>query len=323
MPACPGASSEPPLPAGPALRLAASAGEPVPPPRAAPGWPPDAAPPPVTVPGQGSAESGVPNVARVYDALLGGKDNYAADRAAARGLAAAVPGVAQGARANRSFLGRAVRYLARQGITQILDIGSGLPTLGNVHEVAHEVAPDARVVYADIDPVVVAHARALLADSPAAASPKVAAVEADLRYPRNLITSREIREHLDLDQPVGLLLVAVLHFLTDADRPHDIVRCLAGRLAPGSYVVISHGTADHIAPGAARAAAAVYEGASAPGVARSRDDILRFFDGLDMVPPGITDPAAWRPGPTSGPVALPGQPAVFYAGIGRVPGPRR
>jgi hypothetical protein len=179
------------------------------------------------------------------------------------------------------------------------------------------VNPDARVTYADIDPVVVAHARALLADAPAAGPPKVTAVEADLRYPRNLITSREIRDHLDLTQPVGLLLVAVLHFLTDRDRPHDAVRCLAGRLAQGSYVVISHGTADHIDSDAARIAAAVYDGASAPGVARSREDIERFLDGLEMVPPGITDAAAWHPG--CAPACPSARPTLFYAGIGRVP----
>ncbi|MDQ2874819.1 MAG: SAM-dependent methyltransferase, partial [Actinomycetota bacterium] len=300
MPACPGASSEP-LSTGPALRLAASGGEAVPSSRADPDRPPGTIPPPVTVPGQLSLESGVPNVARVYDALLGGKDNYAADRDAARRLVAAVPGATWAARANRAFLGRAVRYLTGQGITQYLDIGSGLPTRGNVHQVAHEVSPGARVVYADIDPVVVAHARALLADSPAAAHPKVTAVQADLRYPRHLITSREIRDHLDLDQPVGLLLVAVLHFMTDADRPHDVVRCLAGHLAPGSHVVISHVTADHIGAEAARAAEAVYDGASAPGVTRSRDDIERFLDGLDLVPPGVTDAATWRPGPAPAP----------------------
>ena len=260
-----------------------------------------------------------PNAARVYDALLGGKDNYAADRAAARRLAAAVPGVERAARANRSFLGRAVRYLAGQGITQFLDIGSGLPTRGNVHQIAHEINPDARVAYADIDPVVVAHARALLVDAPAVGTPKVTAVEADLRYPRNLITSREIRDHLDLTQPTGLLLVAVLHFLTDAERPHDVVRCLAGRLAPGSYIVVSHGTADHIGPDAFRAAAAVYDRTSAPAVARSREEIERFLDGLELVPPGIVDPVAWRPGLAA--VGPPARPTLSYAGIGRVPQP--
>jgi SAM-dependent methyltransferase len=271
--------------------------------------------------GSGAAHSahGAANVARVYDALLGGKDNYAADRAAARQLVAAVPSAARAARANRSFLGRAVRYLAGQGITQYLDIGSGLPTQGSVHQAAHEVSPAARVVYTDIDPVVVAHSRALLADSPAASSPKVTVLDADLRYPRNLITSREIRNHLDLAEPIGLLLVAVLHFLTDTDRPHDIVRCLAGRLAPGSYIVVSHGTADHISPGAARAAASVYDRASAPGIARSRDEIARFLDGLELIPPGLTDVAAWRAVPVPRPIGPSGQPVLSYGAIGRVP----
>jgi S-adenosyl methyltransferase len=265
--------------------------------------------------------TGVANVARVYDALLEGKDNYAADRAAAAQLEAAIPGAAQAARANRAFLGRAVRYVARQGITQFLDIGSGLPTGGNVHQVAAEVHPGARVVYADIDPVVVAHARALLADSPAAPD-KVTAIEADLRYPRNLITAREIRDHLDLEQPVGLLLVAVLHFITDSEQPRDAVRLLASRLAPGSHVVVSHVTADHLTPAAASRATAVYDGASAPGVPRTRDDIERFFDGLDLVPPGLTDAATWRPSPAPGPGSAgpPGRPVLLYAGVGCVPG---
>jgi O-methyltransferase involved in polyketide biosynthesis len=324
MPSCPGPSSEP-LSAGPPPRLAVFEGEDVPSSQADPDRLPAAVPPQVTVPGQLSLEPGVPNVARVYDALLGGKDNYAADRDAARRLVAAVPGAARAARENRAFLGRAVRYLAARGITQFLDIGSGLPTRGNVHQVAHEVSPGARVVYADIDPVVVAHARALLADSPAAVDPRVTAVQADLRYPRSLITSREIRDHLDLDQPVALLLVAVLHFMADTDRPHGVVRCLAGHLVPGSHVVISHVTGDHIGAEAARAAEAVYDRASAPGVTRSRDDIERFLDGLELVPPGVTDAAIWRPGPAPapGPIGPPGRPALFYAGIGRVPGPPR
>jgi SAM-dependent methyltransferase len=262
---------------------------------------------------------GTANVARVYDALLGGKDNYASDRAAARQLVAAVPSAARAARANWSFLGRAVHYLATQGISQYLDIGSGLPTQGNVHQVAHEFSPAPRIVYADIDPVVVAHARALLADSPDVGLPRVTVLEADLRYPRHLITSREIRNHLDLAEPIGLLLVAVLHFLTDAGRPHDVVRCLASRLAPGSYIVVSHGTAEHISPDAARAAAAVYDRASAPGIARSRDDIERFLGGLELIPPGLTDATAWRPGPVPRPIGPPGHPLLSYAAIGRVP----
>jgi len=261
-------------------------------------------------------DQGVPNTARVYDWLLGGKDNYAADRAAARRLVAVVPGAARAARDNRAFLGRAVRYLAGQGITQFIDIGSGLPAGRAVHEIAREAAPGARVAYVDHDPVVVAHARALLADSPL-----VTAVEADLRYPRHLLSTREVRDVIDPGQPVGVLLVAVLHFLADSDRPHDVVRAIIARLAPGSYVAVSHVTADYLTPEAAKAAEAAYDGASAPGVARSRDDVERFLDGLELVVPGVTDVAAWRPGPA--PAGPPGRPVLFYAGIGRVPGPPR
>jgi hypothetical protein len=262
-------------------------------------------------------DQGVPNAARIYDWLIGGKDNYAADRAAARRLVAVVPGAARAARDNRAFLGRAVRYLAGQGITQFIDIGSGLSAGRAVHEIAREAAPGARVAYVDHDPVVVAHARALLADSPL-----VTAVEADLRYPRRLLTTREIRDVIDLGQPVGVLLVAVLHFVADVDRPHDIVRAITARLAPASYVALSHVTADYLTPEAAKAAEAAYDGASAPGVTRSRDDIERFLDGLEPVPPGVTDVAAWRPGPAPAGPPLRADPATRRpAHPGRPAGP--
>jgi hypothetical protein len=256
------------------------------------------------------------NVARVYDALLGGKDSYAADRDAAARLEAAVPGAARAARDNRAFLGRAVRWLAGQGITQFIDIGSGLPAAGPVHEVAREVSPDARVVYVDHDPVAVAHARALLASSP-----QVTAIEADLRYPRHLLTMREIRNAIDLSQPVAVLLVAILHFISDEHRPRDILTAITARLAPASYLAISHVTADHITPAAARAAEAVYDGASAAGVTRSRAEIARFLDGLELIPPGVADVTAWRPG-RGHRARHPGRPTLFYAGVGRVPAPR-
>ena len=259
-----------------------------------------------------SAADGPANVARVYDALLGGKDNYACDRAAAARLVAAVPGAPQAARDNRAFLSRAVRYLAGQGITQFLDIGSGLPAAGPVHHVAREHCPDPHVAYVDHDPVVVAHARALLAGSP-----HITAIPADLRYPRSLLTMREVRDVIDLSQPAGVLLVAVLHFLADADRPRDLVQAITARLAPGSYLALSHVTADHLAPGAAQAAAAAYDGASAPGVPRTREDIARFLDGLQIIPPGITDVTAWRPGRGHGLRAA--GPPLFYGGIGRIP----
>ena len=257
----------------------------------------------------------VPNVARVYDWLLGGKDHLAADRRAGQKLVAAVPGARQAARDNRAFLARAVRYLAGQGITQYLDIGSGLPAAGPVHHLAREHCPDPHVAYIDHDPVVIAHARALLADSP-----HITAIPADLRHPRSLLTTREIRDVIDLSQPAGVLLVAVLHFLADADRPHDLVQAITARLAPGSYIALSHVTADHLAPGAAQAAAAAYDGASAPGVTRTREDIERFLDGLELIPPGITDVNAWRPAPGPGrPRLRSAGPPLFYGGIGRIP----
>jgi S-adenosyl methyltransferase len=162
----------------------------------------------------------VPNAARIYDWLIGGKDHYAADRAVGRRLAAAIPGIRQAAADNRAFLARVTRYLAAEaGISQFIDIGSGLPGPGPVHEIAREAQPAVRVVYVDHDPVVVAHARALLADHPRTGPSKVTAVEADLRYPRNMLTVREIRDTIDLTQPVAVLLIAVLHFIPTTPTP--------------------------------------------------------------------------------------------------------
>ena len=224
----------------------------------------------------------VPNVARIYDWLLGGKDNFAADREAGKRLLAAVPGAAKAARANRAFLGRAVRFLAEEaGIRQFLDIGTGLPTQGNVHEIAQATDPRARVVYCDNDPMVVVHANALLANNLT-----VAACQADLRDPDFLFTLPLGRPLLDTSQPLAVLLVAVLHFLPDSDDPWALVERIKRKLAPGSYVVISHVTRDEIPAESVRAAAKVYEGASAPGVARSREEIARFFTGLDLVRAG-------------------------------------
>jgi hypothetical protein len=252
-----------------------------------------------------------PNVARVYDALIGGKDHYAADREAARALETAVPGAAQAARDNRAFLGRAVRFLAaRHGISQFLDIGTGLPAGDHVHQVARKVIPGARVVYADNDPVVVAHARALLAGQPG-----IAAVTGDVRYPRDLLADPAVRGMLDFSRPVAALLIAVLHFVTDEDDPWSAVRHITDQLAPGSYLVISHVTGDEISEAAVRAASKVYESALASGVARSRSEISRFFDGTELVLPGLVDVARWRPGRPA--AAGPASPALFCAGVGR------
>ncbi len=217
-PACPGPSPEP-LPTGPALPGAASHGEPVPASRADPGRPLGEVPAPVTVLDQLSFDPTVPNVARIYDALLGGKDNFAADREAARKLLDAVPGAARAARDNRRFLGRAVWYLAGEaGIRQFLDIGTGLPTQGNVHEIARAAYSPCRVVYVDYDPVVAVHAAALLADSP-----NVAAAQGDLRDPAHLLALPEVRALIDFGQPVAILMAAVLHFIEDCEDPWSIV----------------------------------------------------------------------------------------------------
>lgn len=256
-------------------------------------------------------DSNIPNVARIYDFLLHGKDNYAADREAARKLLEAVPGAAVAARDNRAFLSRAVRFLAGEaGIRQFIDIGAGLPTRGNVHEIAHNVDPACRVVYADNDPVVTAHARALLASSP-----HVAAISADLRDPGHLLTHPAAEELIDFSRPVAVLMVAVLHFLPDSDDPWEIVRTCKSAMAPGSYLVLSHVTGDGSPAEAIRQAAEIYEHASAPGIARSRDQITRFFHGLDLIPPGLADAARWRnPLPQRRP-----RPVLFYAGAARKP----
>ena len=256
-------------------------------------------------------DTGVPNVARIYDALLGGKDNYAADREAAEELLKAVPGAMAAARENRAFLGRAVRLLAGEaGIRQFLDIGTGLPTLGNVHEIAQAANPAARVVYADYDPVVLLHANVLLAKAVT-----VAAVNADLRYPRDLLTSPAVRALIDFDEPVAVLLVAVLHFLEDSDDPWKIVDCIKDHMAPGSYLVVSHVTGDDLPPDARQHAREVYENASAPGVTRAYDDIARFFDGLVMLAPGLVNVPAWRPDR----ITRTPHETLFFAGIGRKP----
>jgi hypothetical protein len=258
----------------------------------------------------------LPNVARVYDCLLGGKDNFAADRRAAAKLLAAVPGAAVAARENRAFLSRAVRFLAEEaGVRQFLDIGAGLPSAGAVHELVQGVVPQARVVYADSDPVVLRHAEALIGQELG-----TGAVRADLRQPRALLAQPTLQRLIDLGEPVAVLLVAVLHFVEDREDPWAIVDCLKDQIAPGSYLVISHVTADHISPVAAVRAREVYAEASAPGVTRSQAEIARFFSGLEMVAPGLVDVSSWRPA-YLGPAA--DDPVLFYAGIGCKSGPGR
>lgn len=238
----------------------------------------------------------VPNVARIYDYLLGGKDNYAADRDAAEELRKVVRGVQVACRQNRQFLRRAVEYLASEaGIRQFVDIGSGLPTASNTHQIAQAVRPDARVVYVDHDPIVVAHSRVLLGSSP-----NVAVVSADLRDPGAITGDPALRELVDLSKPTAFLLVAVLHFIGDDEDPYRIVGMLRSVMAPGSSLVISHVTGDGVSPDEYKGGVSVYEKASAPVVPRSYHEVLRFFDGMDLVDPGLVNISQWRTerGPT-------------------------
>jgi SAM-dependent methyltransferase len=236
-------------------------------------------------------DTGTAHPARMYDYYLGGHDNYEVDRIAAEEVISIVPAIREMARANRAFLGRAVRFLAAQGVRQFLDIGTGIPGPGNTNEVAQQVAPDARVVYVDNDPIVLAHARALLADH----DPEhTTVIRADLRDPEAILDYGLVRSVLDFDQPIGVLLVAVLHFVADRDDPIGIVRTLMSAVPPGSYLVVSHGTGD-FNPEAAAAAVRTYDRTGAPIVARSKEQVLEFFADLDVVEPGIVQVPWWRP----------------------------
>jgi hypothetical protein len=257
--------------------------------------------------------SGVPHPARVYDYWLGGKDNYAADRALGDAVIAAMPSTRSSARANRAFLGRAVRYLAAEaGIRQFLDIGTGIPTAGNTHEVAQAAAPGSRIVYVDNDPIVMAHARALMTSHPAGAT---AFMQADLREPGRILADPELRATLDLGKPVALMLVAVLHFLTGAENPRGIVAELLGALPSGSYLAISNITAD-FDPDSAAVAQAAGQRSGVTYVPRSHAEVAAFFTGLDLVDPGVVPLLAWRPddGTPEDPIAVPS-----YAAMGRKP----
>ncbi|HEX9359904.1 MAG TPA: SAM-dependent methyltransferase [Streptosporangiaceae bacterium] len=252
--------------------------------------------------------------ARVYDCWLGGKANFAVDRAAAEQSAAANPAVLPGVRANRAFLGRAVRYLVGEaGIRQFLDIGAGIPTQDNVHEVAQRAAPDARIVYVDNDPIVLAHAHHLLTSTPEGAC---AYIYADLRETGKVL--REAAKTLDFGQPVALLLLMILQYVPDADDPHAIVARLVDALPPGSYLAASDVTNEIDAEGVARASGRLNERLSPDTqlTPRSRAELLRFFDGLDLVEPGLVQLPRWRPGPDD---EIPSMDIPAYCAVGRKP----
>jgi hypothetical protein len=253
----------------------------------------------------------VPHAARVYNFWLGGKDHFPADRKAAQEVMRARPQVVAGARANRAFLARVVRYLAAEaGIRQFLDIGTGLPAPDSTHEVAQAVARNCRIVYVDNDPLVLAHARALLTGTPEGAC---GYVDADVRDTETVLA--QAAQTLDFTKPVAVLLLAILHLIPDADSPAAIVARLAEGLAPASYVAISHMTAD-FAPDAVTAAAHAYNAlAPIPVTARSHAEVTALFGTLPLVAPGVVPITEWRPDRPS----QPAQPADLYAGLAHTP----
>jgi S-adenosyl methyltransferase len=230
-----------------------------------------------------------PSQARTYDYLLGGSHNFAVDRELARRAIEVMPDVAVQAQANRAFLHRAVRYLVDAGVRQFLDVGSGIPTLGNVHEVAQRAAPDARVVYVDIDSVAVAHSRQILAGNPGAV-----AIQEDLRRPDAILDHPEVRALLRFDQPIALLLLAILHAIPDGADPQGIMERIRDGLPSGSYLAISHGTYDSLPDVSARLAD-LSKRTTSPMTPRGRAEIAAFFGDFEMVPPGLVWAPQWRP----------------------------
>ncbi|MFG1653147.1 SAM-dependent methyltransferase [Micromonospora sp. NPDC049275] len=263
-------------------------------------------------------DTSVAHPARRYNYWLGGKDNFQADRESGDAIAASFPTIRTAALENRRFLRRAVGFLAREtGIRQFLDIGTGIPTADNTHEVAQGVAPESRVVYVDNDPIVLAHARALLSSTPEGAT---AYIDADLRDPERILRHPELRRTIDLSQPVGLMLVAVLHFVPDDDDPYALVRRLLDALPAGSYLAASHATHEYLPPAIAEEARAAARGGGPHGLInlRTRAEFTRFFAGLDVVEPGITSVAEWRA--ESEPQPRPSVVEVsMYGGVARLP----
>ena len=229
--------------------------------------------------------------ARIYDYLLGGKDNFDVDREAAEVALGLMPELRGMARVNRAFLGRAVRHLAEAGITQFLDVGTGIPGPGNTGEVARAVNPDARVVYVDYDPIVSAHSRALLSGADPA---RTAIVQADVREPKTILDNGTIHAILDFDKPVAVLMVALLHFVSDAEDAHGIAAQFLDALAPGSALVISHASEGH-EPGKFGAARSGWNNATSQLVLRDREEIERFFEGTELLEPGVVTIPSWRP----------------------------
>ena len=255
-----------------------------------------------------------PHPARMYDYYLGGRDNYEIDRIAADQIIRVIPQIVDGARANRAFMRRAVHTIvAEHGIRQIIDIGTGIPTSPNTHEVAQDVAPETRVVYVDNDPIVGVHANARLTGVG-----RTAFMLGDVREPASLVSRLHDGELIDFDQPVGLVLAALMHFLTDADYPYEVVGRLYDMLPSGSFVVLTHATGDGITAEYVEPMAElldVYKNSAASVTLRSHGQVLGFFGGLELLEPGVVPVDLWRPDPANVPLTGTG----IYGGVARKP----
>ena len=255
-----------------------------------------------------------PSVARVYDYFLGGYHNFAVDREAAEQVISYYPDVPLGAQANRGFLRRAVRYCLAQGVDQFLDIGSGIPTSGNVHEIAQSENPDARVVYVDMDPVAVIHSRALLRDNL-----KATIIQADASEPMRILEAPAFQQLIDRRRPIGVIFVALLHFIPDDAAAARTVQILRKAMSSGSYLIISHGSHDNVPSELVAPIVALYEKAVSPFKYRSADQVASFFEGLDLVEPGIVATPRWRPESDDDVLLDRPERALTIGGVGRKP----
>jgi hypothetical protein len=262
--------------------------------------------------GQDGVDTDVPNVARMYDYYLGGLHNFPADREMAQRVVGAYPSLPAVLQQNRAFLRRAVRHLVRQGVRQFLDLGSGLPSVGNVHEIAQAAAPDAKVVYVDVDPTAVLHSRLMLVGNPNAT-----VLQLDLRQPQHVLGHRDLRWQLDLSQPVAVLCIAVFHFIGDAEDPVGIMKAYGDALAPGSYIAISHASGDTLPEEAARIAQ-LYARTGNPMFFRSHAEVKALFGDFELVEPGLVLPNDWHPELSDAPLPEAGD-VSGYVGVARRP----
>jgi hypothetical protein len=255
-----------------------------------------------------------PSAARIYDYLLGGFYNFDVDRAAAQRITEVMPEMPLFMQANRAFLRRVVRFLTDQGIDQFLDIGSGIPTVGNVHEIAQQSNPSARVVYVDNEPVAVIHSRTILQDNS-----KATVIQADLRQPDVILGHPETQRLLDFNKPLAVLFLSVLLFVTDDEEAYRIVRSVRDTLVPGSYIAISHPTEDEYPAEKGEKVKTLYASIGTPVRVRSYNEVERFFEGLELLEPGLVRVPLWRPeGPDDLFLKNP-ESSGYYAGVGRKP----